>query len=998
MIALFAISLACFAQGGQIRGRVIDKATGESLPGATVVIQGTTVGTTTDIDGFYQLSTGAGSIVLRANYVGYYAADREIILEAGDSREVNFALEMDVRFLDEFVVVGYGVQRKSDLTGAISSVSGDDLVSQAEGNVANLLQGRAAGVQVTPTSGAPGTGISIRIRGTGTVGNANPLFVVDGILTDDISTLSPADIENIEVLKDASATAIYGSRGANGVVLITTKTGKEGVSQINYEGMSGVRNPWRTPDLLNTEEWFDVINIARFNGGMEAFNLIAPANNINHTTDWFDEVTRQGFVQSHNISFSKGQGGTNYFISGGYFEESGIVNKSDYDRINFRANVNSEINPWVQIGTRLNMSHSTRNVVPSDYFHGVLNLAQKLAPAIPVKDDEGNFVSSPYDDYTNPAGALDRNTNRQKFMTMLGNAFIDVTPIEGLTYRSSFSLELRRDFVHQFEPAFFMATNERRDLSMVAKSTSNYNGWLWDNTITYMFDIDNHSFTILGGYTAEQNYLEWLSGSKHGTPGTMRELQYLDAALEGEEVQNSAIENSMFSMLGRINYAYADRYLLTTSIRRDGSSVFGPGNRFGVFPSVSVGWRLGNEAFMDFLNPDIFSEIKLRAGWGQVGNARITPYGFTSTVSTSQPWRFSHSYVFGGNAMPGAAALNLANENIKWETVESTNIGLDVELFEQRIVVGIDYFVKETKDMLVRVPVPIYAGYLESPYSNVGSVENRGIELNLGYKNAPGRTFKYSIDLNISHIKNKVTSLGEGQPIAGGAFRAFTTTRTEVGHPIGAFYGYVIDGVFQNEEEVAAGNQPGAVPGDFRFKDLNGDGVITSEDMTFIGSPHPDLFFGVNLGAQYKGFDFSAFIQGTYGNDLFNAQKWFTMNPAFTTAKSREILNYWTPGSGINDMFGLNAASTNNNLRASDFFVEDGSYVRLKNIQIGYTFDSSMQWWSSARIFISAQNLLTFTNYSGLDPEIGGGTLSMGLDYGTYPQTRAFSIGVNVKL
>ncbi len=994
---LMVLSWTIYGQTGQISGTVTDRLTGEILPGATVIIEGTTQGTTADMDGQYSIAVPAGNVTLTAKFLGYLDTYAEIDIEAGQSITHDFFLDPDITMLDEFIVVGYGVQRKSDLTGSISSVSGEELASQSEGNIAALLQGRAAGVQVTSTSGAPGTGVSIRIRGTGTVGDPSPLYVVDGILTNDISTINPNDIANIEVLKDASATAIYGSRGANGVVLVTTKTGQEGISQITYESLGGVKNAWKKPDLLNTEEWFDVISIARFNGNMEPFPLVNPANNLSNTTDWFDEVTRQGRVQSHNLSFSEGTERTTYMISGGYYEEMGIVEKSDYNRINFRANLDTKMKPWLTMGARLGLTHSTRNVVPADYYNGIINVAQKLDPATPVSDETG-FISSPYTDVKNPAAALDRDINERRFYTFLGNTYLDLKPIEGLTLRSSLSMELRRDNGHLYNPAFDMAPDESQDLSVVEKSTTLYNGWLLDNTATYRFDIQQHGFTLLAGYTVEQNYSEWITGRKQNTPGDNEELQYIDAATEGEQVFNSGVENSMYSYLGRLNYVYSNRYLLTASVRRDGSSVFGPGNRFGTFPSVSAGWRMLNESFMDFVNRDVFSEIKLRAGWGQVGNARIGAYGFASTVATTQPWAYSHDYVFGNRVAIGAAANSLANQNIKWETVESTNFGADMEFFNSRITASVDYFVKETKDMLVRVPLPIYAGYLGSPYSNVGSVENKGIELNLGYKNNPRNEFTYAVNFNISSIKNQVLSLGEGQPISGGGFRAFTTTRTEVGHPVGAFYGYVIDGVFQNEDEVQAGNQPNALPGDFRFKDLDGDGAITPEDRDFIGSPHPDFYYGLSFSADYRGFDLNLFFQGVQGNDIFNAQKWYTMNPALTTAKSRNILGYWYPGSGIDDMYGLNAGSTNDNLRASDFFIEDGSYLRLKNLQLGYTFSSNQQWFKDIRVYVSAQNLLTLTKYSGLDPEIGGGTLSMGLDYGTYPQTRAFSLGINVKL
>lgn len=990
----FLCTLIMYGQAQKTVSGTVTDVQNEPLPGVTVVLKSDqSRGTITDINGKYALAVPEDATLI----ISFIGMQTQEISVAGQTI-VNVVMKADMIGIDEVVAVGYGVQKKSDLTGAVASVKGDALAAQPVASTEALMQGRAAGVQVTSTSGAPGAGVSVRIRGTGTVGNAAPLYVVDGILTDDISSLNSNDIENIEVLKDASSTAIYGSRGANGVIIVTTKNGKSGSNVITYDGMYGIQNAWKKPDLLNTEEWYDVINMARYNGGLTPFNLVSPANDLNHTTDWFDEVTRTGQVQSHNVSFSGGNEKTNYLISSGYFQEKGIVEKSDYDRLTFRMNVDSKMKDWIKVGARLNLAHSKRHVVPSDYYNGVINVAQKLDPATPIMDVEGNYISSPYTDVKNPIAALDRDINRRKYLTILGNSYVELEPVKGLTFKSSFSVELRRDFTHSYTPAYNLAPDERQDKSVVSKSTSNYDGWLWENTITYNKAINQHDLTLLAGYTAEENYSEWMTGQKQNTPGDDDELQYLDAATEGDLVFNSGVENSMYSFLGRLNYSYADKYLLTASVRRDGSSVFGPGKRFGTFPSASLGWKLLTESFMDFIPRNIFSSMKLRAGWGQVGNAKIGAYGYTSTVSTNAEWAYSHAYVFNDKVVSGAAANTIANKDIQWETVESTNIGLDMGLLDYQLTASFDYFIKKTKDMLLRVPLPVYAGYYSNPYSNIGSVENKGFEITLGYRNSNSKAFNYSVNVNASHIENEVTSIGTGQPISGGSFRAFNTTRTEVGHPIGEFYGYVVDGVFQDDAEVAAGYQPGAVPGDFRFKDVNGDKAITSEDRTFIGSPHPDWFYGITFNAEYKQFDLNLFLQGVQGVDVFNAQKWYTMAPNTTTAKSREILEYWYPGSGINDMFGLNAGSSNNNLRESTFFIEDGSYLRLKNIQLGYTFKNAKDWWSNLRVYVSAQNLLTLTKYSGLDPEIGGGTTNTGLDYGTYPQARVISFGVSLKL
>ena len=987
---LFFVFAAINIMAQTITGQVFDE-TGAGMPGVNIMIKGTTSGTITDMDGKYSLNVTDNQAVLVFTFIGYAA--QEIPLDGKTVISVNMRTDLNV--LGEVVAIGYGVQRKSDLTGSVASVSGEALASQSVANAENLLQGRAAGVQVTSVSGSPGAGISIRVRGTGTVNEAEPLYVVDGVLLEGISDINPSDILSIEVLKDASATAIYGSRGANGVVLVTTKTGAINKTEVSYEGMIGVQQAWKSPDLLNTEEWYDVINIARTNGGLAPLFLNAPSDDLTKTTDWFGAVTQNAVVTNNNISLSSGNERTRYRISSGYFTQEGIVKASSYDRLTFRVNTDSKINERINVGTRINISNSNREMVPSDYYNGIINVAQKLDPITPIQDENGNYQSSPYTDVMNPVAYINREIDKSNYLTLTGNTFVDLEVVKNLKFRTSLSLDLVRGNTHRYEPEYYMAPDERRDLSIITKGTSWSNARISENTLTYLLEKGESNLVLMAGFTAEKTYSESLSGQRSGTSGNNDELQYLDAATsEGATAFNTATDIRMYSYFGRAIYDYADRYFVTATWRRDGSSVFGPNKRFGTFPSFSLGWKFLNENFLSGINRDVFSDAKLRGGWGKVGNARIAPYSFTSTITTNAEWAYSNGYVFGDQVVTGAAPSGIGNQDIQWETVESANVGLDLAMFNYKFVFSFDYFNKQTKDMLVNVPMPIYAGYYYNSLANVGTVTNKGFEFSAEYRNRISSDLSYSISLNASHIENVVDSLGNGQPITGGGFRAFSTTRTAAGHPIGSFYGYEVLGVFQTEEEVANSAQPAAIPGDFIFKDNNADGEITSADRTYIGNPHPKWFFGVNIAAEYKNFDFSAFLQGVYGVDLFNAQKWYTMAPNTTTAKSRDILGYWYEGSNINDMFGLNTASANNNLRESDFYIEDGSYMRLKNLQIGYTF-KNVPYLKSIRIFFSGQNLVTLTKYSGLDPEIGGGSLNTGLDYGTYPQARVFSGGVN---
>ena len=995
---VFFLSVSTYAQVS-VSGTVKDSS-GETLPGVNVIAVGTSVGTSTDFDGNFEILAPEATQGIKFSFIGY--ADQTISMESAKAGNIQIVLQEDANVLEDVILIGYGTQKKSDITGAVSSVKSKDLEDQPVADAAVLLQGRAAGVQVTQTSGAPGSGISVKIRGTGSVGNSDPLYVVDGIFLNEIDHINSSDIASMEVLKDASATAIYGSRGANGVVLITTKKGNTEDVSVRIEAMAGIQNVWKSPDLMNSTDWLNSINTARVNGGIGDLVLMTPSDDPSRTTDWFEGATRSASIYKLNATVSRGNKKSNTLFSLGYVQNQGVVVGSDYSRLNLRLNTNYTISKMFKTGINLSVSNSATNGVSSSNINGVLINSQRIDPLTPITDPvTGEYVSTPYSDLVNPIAAAERDVRLNSSLLILANTYLSFEPFKGLVFKTSFSTNISRSKEKTYLPVYSYAGGDRNPTSSLLKGYSEFNGWLTENTINYNFMVgEDHSFELLGGFTAQRDQSEYLTASRNNIPLGPEELEYINAStdLESTNAWNSGTDLRMYSYLGRLNYNFVNKYFLTASIRRDGSSVFGPDMRFGNFPSASFGWKLRNEGFMDFLSSDVVNHIMFRTGWGRVGNANIPPYGYTATMQKGDS-KVEYSYVFSGREYAGLAPVKMANTAMQWETVESTNIGLDLAFFESKITFSFDYFNKDTKDMLVRVPIPVYAGFDGSPYVNEGTVNNKGFEINFGYNGDIGTEFKYSVNFNISHIKNEVTYLGGGQPISGGSasFIGYTT-RTEVGHPIGAFYGYKVDGVFQTQDEVdnsaQAGEGLGA--GDFRFKDLNDDGIIDGDDRDYIGTPHPDFFYGINFNMSYKGFDAKIFFQGQNGNNLFNSFKYYNYATHKTYALTNDFSNHWTVENKSDEMFGLNTSTIEKNLRASDFYIEDGSYLRLKNLQIGYTFENPTEWMSNVRVYFSGQNIFTITKYSGLDPEVGGGSLNMGLDYGTYPQSRVFSLGANL--
>lgn len=1016
----FVLLGSLFAQERTVTGTVTSKDDGIGIPGVNVVVKGTTVGTITDFDGKFKIAVPEGKTTMVFSFVGMKTQDVEI---TGDV--VNVVMETDALGLEEVVVVGYGVQKKSDVTSAITSVKSEEIERLPVLGVDQALQGKAAGVKVTTNSGSPGAGVTVRIRGVGTVNDPDPLYVVDGFPVDDIKFLNPQDISSMEILKDASASAIYGSRGANGVVLITTKQGKVGKATVSVDAYYGVQSVWNEPDLLNSQEYVDIMREAYVNAGKkpEQFKLQEPADDINHTTDWFGEMTRVAPQQNYNIAINGGSKTSRYSVSANYFNQEGTIEKSDYERITFRLNSDHDINQRLKVGNNLTMSHSTKHgVAEGDYFNGTVNAALKLDPLTPVQDADGNWVSSPYTDVKNPVAQLDFENEEIKRLRTVGNIWAEVKIVDGLTFKSNFGMELGQKDTYDFNPTFYLANDEQNQISKLIRGNSKWDSWLWENTLTYTKEIGMHNFTVMGGMSAQNRHDEWYTATKDSLVSEAEDLWYFDAATGTVTATGKSSDWAMLSYLARVNYNYADRYLLTASVRRDGCSRFGEDNRWGTFPSFSFGWNIMNESFGEAI--PYASRLKLRVGWGQTGNSNIGNYPWASTIDVDPYFTYVFSGPGGETKVPGAAPRKFGNSEIMWETVESTNFGVDFGLLGNRITGSVDYFVKKTKDMILDVPVPDYTGYTDNPETNAGSVENKGLELVLTHRKMEG-DFTYDVSFNISTAKNEITSLGDGDPISSAYMRIGNASRTEVGHEIAGFYGYVTDGLFQNEADLDAHSftnadgeteriQPKAIPGDFRFKDIGSfdeegnktnipDGKIDDADRDYIGSPYPDFTYGLTFNCAYKGIDFSIFFEGTKGNDIFNFMDFYTMSGGDVWNKDRRILDRWQGEGTSNEVPILNYSDKNDNLRISDRYIEDGSYLRLKNLQIGYTLPSSITEKAGirkCRLYVGGQNLMTFTDYSGLDPEVGQryttSALTVGVDLGTYPQARILTVGANI--
>ena len=970
---------------------------GQGLPGVNILVKGTPNGTITDVDGNYSLTVPDESNVLVFTYVGYLTEEVAI----GDRQVVNVSLFLDVTTLSEIVVVGYGGVDRKDLTGSVASVKEEDLKNLPMTTLEQGLQGRAAGVQVTQADSSPGGAVSLRIRGGNSINFSNePLYVVDGYPTFNIQSINPSDIISMEILKDASATAIYGARGANGVVIITTKRAATGESQLNFEFYTGWQDLIRKIPLLNGTQYAELANEAFIQDGRSA--PFSNPEELGEGTDWQDAIYRTAPISNYQLTFSKGTDKTRFAITGNYFKQEGIVINSQFERISTRFNLESDINDKVRIGNNLTLNYLDNNaVLVNDGGRGsagVVHNALTGTPDLPIYNDDGSFFINvqqigPGFRRDNPVALAEEVTNQTITGRILGNFFVEYELLEGLTAKVSLGADVRNEKLNRYIPSNTYRGFFENGIGQV-RTRQIYN-WLNENTLSYRKSTENHSFDALLGITLQKENLEEVDSRAEGFVNDIISFNSLESASTPLPSQTRAEQWSLLSYLGRVNYTFKNKYLFTLSARVDGSSRFGENNEFGFFPSGAFGWRLSEESFVQSLN--LFSDLKLRLSYGVTGFQEIGLYRSQNRLNTT-------SYILGNELAIGIAPDRVGNPDLKWERTNQFDVGLDMAFLDNRFRFTMDYYYKRTNDLLLNVNLPWTSGF-STATRNVGEVENKGFEIAVG-ADILTREFKWSLDANYSMNRNKVLELGEAGEFFGptSGFASFYTPGPAMiireGESVNSFFGHVGDGLFRTQEDIDNGPQHRFMElGDLRFRDLNNDNVIDSEDRTVIGNAQPDFIFGITNSFSYKNFDLNVFIQGVVGNDVLNAYRLYELESMRGVHNNlADVVDRWTPENP-------DAAFPKADRRGQERFVstrgiEDGSYVRLRNIVLGYSLPvDNISWLSSARFYVSGQNLVTITDYTGYDPEVnsfGTQPINQGIDYGAYPRAKTYTVGVNI--
>ncbi len=996
MFAMIINSVQVFAQNQvSIKGNVTD-VSGETLPGVNVSVKGTTNGTITDIDGNFNLSVLSNDVLL-VSFVGYKSQEIPVAGQA----EVKVILEEDVTDLNEVVVVGYGVQKKSDVTGAISTVKPEELVKRDVASVDQALQGQMAGVTVTQGSGTPGESPNVSVRGLGSLSNTSPLYVVDGMMCGDISHINAKDIESLQVLKDASASAIYGSRGANGVIILTTKKGQAGQGKVTFSGYYGVQNFAHTPELTTASEWAMLNNEALLASGQKPVYDNAAA--LGKGTDWLGAVSNDNApIQNYDLSFSGGTDKSTYFFSGQYFAQEGIMKNTDYERLSVRINSEHKVKDWLKIGENVSVSTSKKStILEDDEWNNLLIIPLNIEPVTPVYNEDGTYAAS-NNQVNNPVAAIDNTNDDEESFKVLGNLYADIDLMKGLVFKTNFGAQLTFNETNQYNPIYFVSLTDRNEMNSLFKGNDKGMLLSWSNTLNYNTTLgSNHDIGAMVGtdYFVERHEWDGITVTDFPTDGEDYRIVSNSRNAHQGNTYGAFQESVQISYLARLNYSYAGRYLMTVNFRADGSSKFGDEKKWGYFPSFSAGWRIVEESFLE--GADWISNLKLRAGWGQIGNqAPLGPYRQYTTATGGQ------NYVFGSPQViaSGTAFNSVGNNEIMWEVVESTNVGLDFGFFRGRLSGSAEYYIKNTRDMLLAPETPSQTGIVDDPFQNTGEMKNNGVELALNWRGKAG-AFDYSIGGNITTVNNEVVSLGASSHVDDNEFRSSGfVNRTVVGRPISNFYGLVAEGLFQNQEEIneyyknASDGVPSNVkPGDIRYRDADGDGEY---DYDFIGSPIADLTYAINGSLSFKGLDFSFLLNGVYGNDVYNGPDYYQLSSMAYWNMSKEMLNRWTgEGTTNNPRHPRLNAKDSHNTRISSRYIEDGSYLRISNVQLGYNFPERVVEklkLETLRVYVSGQNLYTFTEYTGYAPEVGGYGTAYGLDRATYPTPRTVTFGMNL--
>ncbi len=984
-------------QAKTVTGTVTD-VSGEPIIGANIRIKGTTTGTITDIDGNFSIKAEPQSVI-EVSYIGYLTQETVI----NNQKSIRFLLKEDTKTLDEVVVIGYGVQKKADLTGSVANINTEKLNTQSNANIGQALQGKIAGVDIVSQGGAPGSGTRIMVRGIGTLNNASPLYIVDGMYMNSIDHINPNDIASIDVLKDASSAAIYGSRAANGVIIVTTKEGSntEGKPIIDLSVNLGISTASKFLDMLDAKGWAEVTTIARQAIGKPALDMATDLAN-KPDNDWQDIMFRPALMQNYNLSVKGGGKYSTYYTGLGYFNQDGIVKGTNYQRYNIQSK-NDYKRGIFSAGTNLIISFSHDKPLHQELRGGMIGTILQSVPTLEKYDDtrEGGYGGT-YGDVVNiphPLAIIDDNImdRYNENVKIFANLYAQIELFKGLKYKLNltpdFSFERYKNYLNKYD--FGLATNSITQLTERQRRRRNI---LVENLLTFDRTFGEHKISALAGYTYQDSRFRHIQAYGEGLPQGLEEI---DAATTNRSNEGNSWRSVLTSILGRVFYSYQNKYLFTATIRRDGSSKFGKNNRYGYFPSFSLGWNVAEEKFME--NVHWLDQLKLRGGYGVLGNQEIDNYQYSSTITTGINYPDGN-----GGLLQGAFPKNFANPDIKWEETAMTNVGIDFMAFNNRLSLTADYYVKNTKDILLTVPIPISSGGANDPIRNAGKIRNNGFEFNLGWMDQPNPDISYGINLIGSFNKNKVIAMGsESGSIKGGSTNQnITTSETKAGYPIGGYWLISTAGYFNSQEEVDAyakdGKkiQPAAEPGDIKFVDANNDGVINDDDRVFQGSPFPDFTFALNGNMRYKNFDLSIGLQGVLGNKIYNATRQTLEDVTKGSNFLASCLDYWTPENKNGSHPRLTWDDPNRNTRAeSDRYLENGSYLRLRSVQLGYTFPQT--WFKGAiqhaRVYINAENLFTITSYSGYSPDVNADNANYrGFDNFIYPTNRTFMLGLNV--
>ncbi|MDC6365862.1 MULTISPECIES: TonB-dependent receptor [Flavobacteriaceae] len=992
-----------------VTGSVLDS-NGIPLAGANILEKGTTNGTLTDFDGNFSIDVAGENAVLVISYLGFRTMEVPVDVQTA----MSITMAEDAAGLDEVVVVGYGTQEKTKVTGSVASVGGEAIENVPVPGASQALQGRAAGVNVVRNGGAPGQAGQIRVRGTGTVNNASPLVVIDGVPSGSIDDINPNDIQSIEVLKDASTSAIYGLRAANGVVLVTTKKGRRNQKlSVTINGYAGFSNAIKTIDVLEAPDLVTLKKERYTNDGIEGNAIWDDPYYAVQRTNWQDELLGTGSTNNIDFTITGGSEKSAYSISGGYFKEDGMIKNSFYKRINFRINSDHKLTKWLTFGENMQLTRQSGNFLNTNSAQsGYLWSAIRFNPALPVRNEDGSYsstqVSTEFGDINNPVYMVDITDQEETRNRLLGNIYTEFNLMEGLKFRANFAVDATLKDWDEYSPQITDQTRQNDIADLYRRYEEQYS-LLNEYYLTYQKVVaDAHNVKFVGGYTTQAFETDWFSAEIDGFSNEDPTQRVPESGETLDDISGNKEKIRLASYFGRLNYDYKGKYLFSAVFRRDGTSRFAEDNRWGNFPAFSAGWRVSEE---DWFKSNTIDNIKLSGSWGRLGNQNVDPFQYLALINASR------RYSFGGEQITGASLSRIPNVNIGWEIAELTDFGVEFDLFDYKLNGKVGYFIKETEDMLLAPASLSSLGRADIPDQNVGSLRNKGLEIELSYNGTFGDDLSFSIAANASFIDNEILDLGENEFLQSQFYGRPNQeiTRTFVGQPIGTFYGWRTDGLYQNASEVANDpnitNDPrraaGSIqPGDVRFVDMTGDGIIDDQDRVVIGDPNPDVTYGLNLGLNYKNFDINAFFLGEAGVDIYNADRMQGLDPTYPFNMYAEAINRWNGEGTSNSIPRMTTNRDNLNHRTSDLFVENGGFFRLKNLSIGYNLPSEILnpiGIEKIRIYVTGQNVFTITDYSGMDPELGYinqntyGNLQKNVDYAQYPQARTFTLGTTIK-